>query len=105
MAGSLRLEDVPLSELSPVSRFLFFPGDCALLLEPQKASREEERSFPTMPRESGKDGPGPEVPDRTGSQGAANGALDAGVRPSQEQTDKDKKVYLEVMAVSGLLLG
>ncbi|PHJ17532.1 hypothetical protein CSUI_008647, partial [Cystoisospora suis] len=99
LADLVRLEDVPLSDLSPMSRFLFFPGDCALLLEPKKAIREEKVfDCASATCETRKDVPGTEVSGGIGSQEGVNSASDAGSLLPQDQMDKDKKVYLQVMA-------
>lgn len=103
LADLVRLEDVPLSDLSPMSRFLFFPGDCALLVEPEKAIREEkDSSCASATCKTREDVSGIEVSEGMCSQDGVSGASDAGLLLSQDQMDKDKKVYLEVMAVSGL---
>ncbi|KEP67209.1 UNVERIFIED_CONTAM: hypothetical protein HHA_234560 [Hammondia hammondi] len=76
VAELVRMETVPLADLSPLSRFLFFPGDCALLVDDAARLAGE--------RKSGRDDESPSLEQR-------------------ENTKKDK-VYLQVLAACGGLV-
>ncbi|CBZ51148.1 conserved hypothetical protein [Neospora caninum Liverpool] len=63
-ANLVRVESVPVTDLSPLSRFLFFPGDCALLVdetarlsgacEGRNADAREGQAGSLEPRENAK---------------------------------------------------
>nr|PIM03664.1 hypothetical protein TGCOUG_234560 [Toxoplasma gondii COUG] len=76
VAELVRMETVPLAELSPLSRFLFFPGDCALLVDDAARLAGESKS----------------------------GRDDESSSLEQRENAKKDKVYLQVLAACGGLV-
>ncbi|PFH35799.1 hypothetical protein BESB_054500 [Besnoitia besnoiti] len=84
----IRVETVPVLDVCPMSRFLFFPGDCALLVDPEM--RKTQR---------GEDAPKSEAGGAADAEEAA-----AGSQKREEADVGGKKVYLEVIAACGGLV-